>query len=86
MNSLISYGAFCGGAGLILGVIGLAAMFFDGLKGIIVLGLDGIASFFLLAGGLVSSTTPHFYISSTHPPSRHTLSKPRLAAVPIWTT
>jgi hypothetical protein len=55
MNSLLSYGAFCGGAGLILAVVGVAAMFFDFLKGIIVLGLDAAASFFLLAGGLVSS-------------------------------
>ncbi|KAH8798948.1 marvel domain-containing protein [Hyaloscypha sp. PMI_1271] len=52
MSSLISYGAFCGGAGLILAVVGVAAMFFDLLTGIIVLGLDATASFFLLAGGL----------------------------------
>jgi hypothetical protein len=54
--SIIDYGAFCGGAGLILAVVGLAAIFFDGLKGIVILALDGIATFFLLAGGIVSLT------------------------------
>jgi hypothetical protein len=58
IDSLISYGAFCGGAGFILAVVGVAAMFFDGLKGIIILALDGLAGFFLLAGGLVRSTIP----------------------------
>ena len=82
MSSLISYGAFCGGAGLILAVVGVAAMFFDLLTGIIVLGLDVTASFFLLAGGLVSFATL-FHNSSTYRPFRHSPSKPRLEVAPI---
>jgi hypothetical protein len=52
--SIIDYGAFCGSAGLIIAVVGIAAIFFDALQGIIVLALDAFAAFFLLAGGLVS--------------------------------
>jgi len=63
--SIIDYGAFCGGAGLFFAIVGIAAMFFDGLSGLIVLCLDGIATFFLLAGGIVSRpTSPIFrYLS-----------------------
>jgi hypothetical protein len=51
---LLDYGAFCGGAGLLIAVAGLGAIFFEPLQGIITLALDGIASFFLLAGAGVS--------------------------------
>jgi hypothetical protein len=52
--SLLDYGAFCGAAALVFAVVGLGAIFFESLQGIIVLALDGIASFFLLAGAAVS--------------------------------
>jgi len=52
--SLISYGAFCGGAAILIAAIGVAACFVEALQGIIMLVLDGIATFFLLAGGIVS--------------------------------
>lgn len=52
--SLIDYGAFCGGAGLAISLIGVAAAFFEPLQGLIVMALDGLAAFFLLAGGVVS--------------------------------
>jgi len=55
--SIIDYGAFCGGAGLIIAVVGIAAIFFDALQGIIVLALDAFAAFFLLAGGLAFAVT-----------------------------
>lgn len=55
--SLLDYGAFCGGAGLLIAIGGLAAIFFEPLQGMIILGLDGIASFFLLAGAAVSIST-----------------------------
>lgn len=51
--SLINYGAFCGAGGLLFAIIGLGALFFDAIMGIVVLAVDGIATFFLLAGGLV---------------------------------
>ncbi len=50
---LINYGAFCGVGGLFFAFIGMAALFFDAIKGVVILALDSIASFFLLAGGLV---------------------------------
>jgi hypothetical protein len=51
---LISYGAFCGGAGLLIAAIGVVACFFEALQGRIMLALDGLATFFVLAGGIVS--------------------------------
>ncbi|PMD43660.1 hypothetical protein L207DRAFT_564297 [Hyaloscypha variabilis F] len=48
--SLLDYGAFCGAAGLIFAVAGIGAIFIEALQGIIILALDGIACFFLLAG------------------------------------
>jgi len=53
--SLLDYGAFCGAGGLIFAVAGIGAIFFEPLQGIIILILDGIASFFLLAGAAVST-------------------------------
>jgi hypothetical protein len=53
--SLFAYGVFCGGASLLIAFIGVAACFFDKLQGIITLALDALASFFLLAGGIVSN-------------------------------
>ncbi|PVH78667.1 hypothetical protein DL98DRAFT_573080 [Cadophora sp. DSE1049] len=50
--SLIGYGAFCGGAGIVIAAVGIAACFFDRLQGVIMLALDAFAAFFLLAGGL----------------------------------
>lgn len=56
--SLIDYGAFCGGAGLVFAAIGLVAIFFEPLQGIVILVLDLVAAFFLLAGGGVSTSKP----------------------------
>ncbi|TVY44469.1 hypothetical protein LOCC1_G003404 [Lachnellula occidentalis] len=50
--SLIDYGAFCGGASIIIAIVGVVAAFFEALQGITILALDALASFFLLAGGL----------------------------------
>lgn len=52
--SLIDYGAFCGGAGILFAAIGVVACFVESLQGIIMLALDGLATFFVLAGGIVS--------------------------------
>ncbi|KAA8572457.1 hypothetical protein MFRU_003g03220 [Monilinia fructicola] len=55
--SLISYGAFCGGAAIVIAAIGVVACFLEALQGIIMLALDGLASFFLLAGGIAYAAT-----------------------------
>lgn len=55
--SLFSYGAFCGAASIIIAFIGVAACFFDKLQGIVMLVLDGFASFFLVAGGIAYAVT-----------------------------
>lgn len=47
------YAAFCGGAGLLVNLIGISAIFFEPLQGVIMLCLDGLAAFFTLAGGVV---------------------------------
>lgn len=52
--ALFDYGAFCGGAALVIALFGIVACFVESLQGIILLALDGLASFFLLAGGIVS--------------------------------
>ena len=52
--ALLDYGAFCGGAGILIALIGVVATFVEALPGIIMLALDGIATFFVLAGGIVS--------------------------------
>jgi hypothetical protein len=56
--SLIDYGAFCGGAALVIAVVGVVAAFFEKLQGLIMMVLDGLAAFFLLAGGIVSRVLP----------------------------
>ena len=53
--SLFSYGAFCGAASILISFVGVAACFVDKLQGILMLALDGLATFFLFAGGLVGS-------------------------------
>ncbi|KAE9374782.1 hypothetical protein N431DRAFT_455509 [Stipitochalara longipes BDJ] len=65
--SLLDYGAFCGAAGLIIAVAGIGAIFFEPLQGIIILGLDGIASFFLLAGAAVKTgnCTDAYYLAGS---------------------
>ncbi|KAH8600860.1 marvel domain-containing protein [Bisporella sp. PMI_857] len=55
--ALLKYGAFCGGCALLFGLIGVAACFFDKLQGIIMLALDGLASLFLVAGGIAFAAT-----------------------------
>ncbi|RDL35040.1 uncharacterized protein BP5553_06971 [Venustampulla echinocandica] len=49
---LMDYGAFCGAAGILIAAIGIAATFFEKLQGIVMLALDGLASFFLFAGAV----------------------------------
>jgi len=55
--SIIDYGAFCGGASLVIALVGVAACFIESLQGIITLALDGLATFFLLAGGIAFAAT-----------------------------
>ncbi|TVY84898.1 hypothetical protein LSUE1_G000329 [Lachnellula suecica] len=55
--SLIDYGAFCGGAGIAIAIVGVVAAFLEPLQGIIIIALDGLASFFLLAGGIAFAAT-----------------------------
>ena len=52
--SLFDYGAFCGAAAIVIGLVGVAACFVDSLQGMITLALDGLSAFFVLAGGIVS--------------------------------
>ena len=53
--SLFAYGAFCGGCSLLFALVGVSAVFVEKLQGIVMLALDALATFFLLAGGIVSS-------------------------------
>jgi hypothetical protein len=72
--SLIDYGAFCGGAGIIIAAIGVIACFIESLQGIVMLALDGLATFFVLAGGIVSD--PVLTLAPTDAfPLRHMLSR-----------
>lgn len=51
--SLLDYGVFCGAGALIVAAIGVVACFLEVLQGIIMLAIDGLASFFLIAGAAV---------------------------------
>jgi hypothetical protein len=53
--SILDYGAFCGGAALVIAAVGIVAAFVEALQGTIMMILDGITTFFLLAGAIVSS-------------------------------
>jgi len=55
--SIYAYGTFCGGAALIIGAVGIIACFVEKLQGLVMLGLDAFASFFLLAGGIAMAVT-----------------------------
>ncbi|TAQ90397.1 hypothetical protein B7494_g1226 [Chlorociboria aeruginascens] len=55
--SLIDYGAFCGAAAIVFALTGVAAIFVEALQGIVQLALDGLATFFLLAGGIAYAAT-----------------------------
>jgi hypothetical protein len=46
------YSGFCGAFGIIAAVIGIAAIFFEGVNGIITWIADGLAALVLLAGGI----------------------------------
>jgi hypothetical protein len=46
------YSAFTGALGLIVGLIGVAALFIESLTGVITWGLDALAAVCLLAGGI----------------------------------
>jgi len=50
--SLYDYGAFCGGAAIVIALVGIAASFNDGLQGAVMLVIDGLAILLLLAGGI----------------------------------
>lgn len=51
--SLLDYGVFCGAGALVIAAIGVIACFLEALQGIVILAIDGLASFFLLAGAAV---------------------------------
>ncbi|KAH8683307.1 marvel domain-containing protein [Tricladium varicosporioides] len=51
-EALMGFGTFCGGAGVIIAVIGAASAFLEPLQGLVILILDGVATFFLFAGGV----------------------------------
>lgn len=51
--SLLDYGAFCGAGALLFAAVGVLALFIDKLQGVIMLAVDGLATFFLLAGAAV---------------------------------
>ncbi|RFU35897.1 hypothetical protein B7463_g465, partial [Scytalidium lignicola] len=50
--SLFDYGAFCGGAAVLISLIGIVVAFMDSLQGVIQGALDVLAAFFLMAGGI----------------------------------
>lgn len=72
--SLLDYGAFCGGATFVVAIVGVATCFWDGIAGIIMLVLDGITCFFLLAGGIVRFSS--FLQSKFSFTSRHATNIP----------
>ncbi|KAH6684167.1 marvel domain-containing protein [Halenospora varia] len=51
-EALMGFGTFCGGAGVLIAAVGVAAAFLEPLQGLVMLILDGVATFFLLAGGI----------------------------------
>ncbi|KAL1621515.1 hypothetical protein SLS54_005536 [Diplodia seriata] len=51
-----NYAAFTGGFGLLVGLVGAAAIFIEPLAGIVMVAADALAELFLLAGGIVSSS------------------------------
>jgi len=53
--SLLDYGVFCGAGALVIAAIGVIACFLEALQGIVILAIDGLASFFLLAGAAAFS-------------------------------
>jgi uncharacterized membrane protein HdeD (DUF308 family) len=53
MDTTAEYTAFTGGLGIIAAIVGLIALFYDALNGIVVLVLDGVAALCFLAGGIV---------------------------------
>lgn len=59
--SILDYGAFCGGAALLVAAVGVLACFVESLQGFITLALDGLAALFLLAGGIVSYRLPSLF-------------------------
>jgi hypothetical protein len=87
--SLLDYGVFCGAGALLFAVVGLAAIFFEPLQGIIILAVDGIASFFLLAGAAVSCSVviKAANVNSANDSSlRHLRRKSRLVTALLITT
>ncbi|KAH7061419.1 marvel domain-containing protein [Macrophomina phaseolina] len=48
----INYAAFTGGFGMLAALLGIAAVFFTPLSGLIMVGVDALAALFLLAGGI----------------------------------
>jgi hypothetical protein len=52
--AIIGYGAFVGGAGVVIAIVGVVACFIDVLGGVVMLALDSLAAFFVVAGGIVS--------------------------------
>ncbi|KAB2571717.1 hypothetical protein BFW01_g8220 [Lasiodiplodia theobromae] len=47
-----NYAAFTGGFGLLVGLLGIAAVFIEPLAGLVMVAADALAALFLLAGGI----------------------------------
>lgn len=54
LPATLGYMAFAGAFGMVMGFVGLAAIWVEMLQGIIMMGIDALAAIFYLAGGLVS--------------------------------
>ena len=64
MPSQTSYAAFCGGWGIVIAFIGIVALFVESLQGMVIAGLDGLTTFLMVAGGIVS--LPELYLNPSH--------------------
>lgn len=51
-----SFGSFCGAFGILVSLIGIAALFIDKIPSIVPMGADGLATALYLAGAIVSKS------------------------------
>ncbi|OMP83301.1 hypothetical protein BK809_0004682 [Diplodia seriata] len=72
-----NYAAFTGGFGLLVGLVGAAAIFIEPLAGIVMVAADALAELFLLAGGIVSS----FLLSLQNQAPASTIAAPKQIAM-----
>ncbi|OJD35081.1 non-classical export protein [Diplodia corticola] len=74
-----NYAAFTGGFALLVGLIGVAAIFIESLAGLIMVAADALAALFLLAGGIaVAVKLRHLSCSSKSDENRYRLGKNEL--------